>query len=859
MRLQEETVRTSATISENDQSDIRPASAEGTATDGVHGIVSVVIPVPLEKTFAYRVPEGWDTVEVGTRVLVPFGNRQLTGIVVDDPVDDSIAVSRLKSIVDVLESRPSFSRELLELTKWIADYYVCGWGEVLKAAAPTGVDLESQRVVEYTGQIPVDSLHPTSGALLQEIMRRKSVKVSTLRREFKGFSGSSLQTLERVGLVRIQTVTAEGKVRVKMERRLALASDLQSASIDELVAALPGAKQRAVLETLVGFAEDGDGRPTQTEVLKVSGASSSTVKTLVEKGLVRVDLVEANRAHAGMVATNHHSPNPPTPVYHPSQKLAIETIASAIGKAKNQTFLLHGVTGSGKTEVYIAALKETIARGKTGIILVPEIALTPQTVSRFTAHFGDSVAVLHSRMSLGERFDAWRLLRDGKYSIAIGPRSAVLAPLENIGLIVVDEEHEQSYKQYDPAPRYHARDVAVYRSLVNDAVCILGSATPSLESYVNATAGKYTLLPMRDRVPVEGRDAADLPSVNIVDLTVERKKDTLEGVLSEPLKVAIADRLRKNQQVILLQNRRGYAPVLECEKCGWSPSCPDCSVTMTYHKVRRQLRCHYCGRTDRMHGQCGNCGSSSVSQLGAGTQRVEEELQSLFPDARIARMDLDTTGRKHAHHRILNKFGRRESDILVGTQMVAKGLDFEHVTLVGVVDADTGLLMPDFRSEERTFQLLTQVAGRSGRSTARGEVFLQTRNPKNPAVTYAIKHDYDGFAAYALRSRGELQYPPYGRIVALNFKGVVEQRVSQLATEWTEALIRRADGVSILGPSPAFIARIKKHFRYHTLVKVPRGYGYARLREALRAVRDEMPNPGQGYHVAIDVDAVGLF
>ncbi len=788
---------------------------------------------------------------------MPFGNRQLTGVVVGKEIDDDFDESKAKTIIDVLEEKPSFTQELLDLTEWIADYYVCGWGEVLKAAAPTGVDVESQRVATYLDKVPQKSLHHKSGALLQEIMRRKTVRVSTLRREFKGYSGSSLHTLEREGLVQIDTVAAAQKVSVKMERRITLTVDATQSARNAVLESVRGAKQRAVLDTLIGLADDGSKSPLQAEVLKLSGASSATIKSLVEREFVKVELSEANRAEAGRIGFAHT--NPQSPEYHPSQQFSIDEIAKTIDKGEHRTFLLHGVTGSGKTEVYIAALKATMEAGKTGIILVPEIALTPQTVSRFTAHFGDKVAVLHSRMSLGERFDAWRLLRDGHYTIAIGPRSAVLAPLDNIGLIVVDEEHEGSYKQYDPAPRYHARDVAVYRANRNNAVCILGSATPSLESYVNAKANKYTLLPMRERVPVKGRSAAELPIVKVIDLTVERKKEALDGVLSQPLKVAIADRLRRKQQVILLQNRRGYAPVIECQKCGWTPSCPDCSVTMTYHKVRRQLRCHYCGRTDRMAGTCPDCNSQALSQLGTGTQRVEEELASLFPDARIARMDLDTTGRKHAHHQILDKFGRRESDILVGTQMVAKGLDFEHVTLVGVVDADTGLLMPDFRSEERTFQLLTQVAGRSGRSTVSGEVFLQTKNPNNPAVVFAIKHNYDGFAEYALRARGELAYPPYGRIVALNFKGPVEHKVSDLAVEWTEALCKRAGALSILGPNPAFIARIKKHFRYHTLIKVPVGYGYTQLRTALREVRDTVAKPPTGYHVAIDVDAVGLF
>ena len=838
-------------------SDTISIAAEGSAPASAGpNVVSVVVPLPLDKSFAYSLPEG-QSVLPGTRVLVPFGRRSLTGVVVDEPVEDGLDLSKLKPVIDVLDDAPTFSPELLEMTRWMADYYVCSWGEALKAAAPSGIDVESQRFVEPTGTVPGDSLRRVTAELLQEIMRRGRTRVSTLRSEFGGFSGSALATLERLELVRLETQTSTARVRIKHERCLELTGDAVELEPEVLRNAVPGKKQRAVIDVMLGLQEDGTKSPLQSQVLRASGASSSTVKTLVDRGLLRARDVESNRAEDASPGTSHE--RKPDPSYHPSQKAAVDAIADALHNGGHKTFLLHGVTGSGKTEVYIAALRETIRRGRTGIILVPEIALTPQTVARFTAHFGDRVAVLHSRMSLGERFDAWRLLKSGHYSIAIGPRSAILAPLDNLGLIVVDEEHEQSYKQYDPAPRYHARDVAVYRAQMNGAVCILGSATPSLESWVNAQGGKYELLSMPDRVPVKGRAAAQLPSVTIVDLTVEKKKESLDGVISAPLKVAIADRLRRKQQVILLQNRRGYAPLVECEKCGWSPECPDCSVTMTYHKATRRLRCHYCGRTERMTGKCGNCGSSSVSQLGTGTQRVEEELSFLFPDARVARMDLDTTAQRHSHHQILDRFGRGEKDILVGTQMVAKGLDFEHVTLVGVIDADTGLLLPDFRSEERTFQLLTQVAGRAGRSDVKGEVFLQTRNPKSPAVTFALKHDYEGFADYALKARSELGYPPFGKIIAINFKGLVEHRVSALAREWTEAVIARAgDELIVLGPQPAFIARIKKHFRYHTLIKVPKGTSHARARAILRRVRDVLPATADGYYASIDVDSGGI-
>ena len=500
-----------------------------------------------------------------------------------------------------------------------------------------------------------------------------------------------------------------------------------------------------------------------------------------------------------------------------------------------------------------------LEKKKTGIILVPEIALTPQTVRRFRAPFGDQIAVLHSRMSLGERYDAWRHLRSGRFKVAIGPRSAVLAPLENLGLVVVDEEHESSYKQFDPAPRYHARDVAVMRAAMNGAVCVLGSATPSLESFANAQSGKYTLLEMPERVPVPGRKAAALPDVRVVDLTLEKKKHRLEGALSEPLVEAIRERLGRGEQTILLQNRRGYAPVIECDACGWSPLCRDCSVTLTYHKAKRHLRCHYCGRTARLPDVCPKCDAPELARLGMGTQRVEEELAVRFPGARVLRMDLDTTGRKGAHHRLLGRFRRGEADVLLGTQMVAKGLDFPNVTLVGVVNADAGMLLPDFRSEERTFQLLTQVAGRAGRAELKGEVIFQTRNPEHAALRFATTHDYAGFAGEALPERKVFGYPPFGRVVGVEFRGPKEETVADVAERWTSVLIAQAGHLQVLGPEPAFIGRVKRQYRYHTIIKLPPSFRAAGLQKLLRCTNTRAGRPPKGYRVAIDVDAVGLF
>ncbi len=808
-----------------------------------------VVPLtPVDKVYTYLVPEELEAEAVpGARVVIPFGHRTITGVVAERTDE---AGPRLKPLRDVLDDAPSFSPVLLRLTRWIAEYYVCAWGEVLKAALPAGATVESHRVVHRTER-PAFGLNGTGGRVLAALEASGPQPVGTLQQTLDGVTASLLRRLERDALVRIEKEMAPASASVKTAWHLRLAGGIGA----EEAASLRGARQTAVLETLARLRDEGEPEPRQAEVLAATGASSATVKSLVEKGLVEKSEREVLRTPFDALP----DPEPP-PVHTPNagQANALARIGAALGAGAAKAFLLHGVTGSGKTEVYIQALRQTLEAGRTGIVLVPEIALTPQTVRRFRAHFGDRVAVLHSRMSAGERYDAWRHLGSGRFAVAIGPRSAVFAPLRNVGLVVVDEEHEASYKQYDPAPRYHARDVAVMRAHLEGAVCVLGSATPSLESYLNAKAGKYELLRMPERVPVPGRAAAELPPVEIVDLTWEKKVRRLRGALAHPLREAIRDRLAKGEGTILLQNRRGYSPVVTCDDCGWTPHCRDCAVTLTFHKSHRHLRCHYCGRVEPLPATCPSCGSAEIARVGAGTQRVEEELAEVFPGARVLRMDLDTTGRKNAHQTILDAFGRGEADVLIGTQMVAKGLDFARVTLVGVVDADTGLLLPDFRAAERTFQLLMQVAGRAGRGALRGEVILQTRSPENPTLQHAARHDFLGFLRTELPDRRAFGYPPYGRLVSVEFKGPNERAVQAVAERWTRLLRQQAGAAEVLGPEPAFIGRVKKQFRFHTIVKsAEAGHPYA-LSRLVRAINEAFGTPPKGIRINLDVDPVGL-
>ena len=813
--------------------------------------VSVALPLPVDHAFTYGVPpEHQSTAVPGARVLVPFGRKQLSGVIVpDDPAYTDAA--KIRDLLDVLDDEPSLTADLIDLTRWIAEYYVCGWGEAIRAALPPGTDVRSRTIVRLL-QLPKD-IAEADQPLFDVLKSQEEVPLAGLRQRVEGVTLHRLRRFEDDGVITMSTEVADARVAPRFEQHLRFAAPFRNPDeAVDIVETLRGEKQQRVLRVLLEHLRGGRTEVLRSAVTAEADAAPATITSLVKHGIIEIVEREVFRSQLEDVDAEI----PPVQL-HAAQQHALDRLVSAIEAGSSRTFLLHGITGSGKTEVYIEALRRARERGKTAIVLVPEIALTPQTVRRFRSRFGDEVAVLHSRMSLGERFDSWRRIRAGEFSIVIGPRSAVMAPLENIGLIVVDEEHEGSYKQFEPDPRYHARDVAVMRAHMAGAVCVLGSATPSLESLMNARGGKYELLEMNERVPLE-HGMATLPTVRVVDLAKEQKRHQLKGSLSDDLREAIQKRLERREQIILLQNRRGYAPLIECELCGWAPECVDCAVTLTFHKHKSQLRCHYCGRAWRVPASCPDCGEEAIRQIGAGTQRVEEEVAEVFPEARVMRMDLDTTSRKGAHHQMLSAFGRGEVDILLGTQMIAKGLDFPRVTLVGIINADGGMRLPDFRSEERTFQLLMQVAGRAGRADLVGEVILQTRNPEHPVVTRALDHDYNGFAEWTLEQRQERGYPPFVRLAAVEFRGAHEREVASAAGKWAGALERHAQSVQVLGPEPAFIERIKKMYRYHLIVKAPRTMSGKALQSILRSTRTEVGRLPRDVRLSIDIDPVGL-
>ena len=749
--------------------------------------VEVALPLPLFQTFTYAVEEGLaNPVAVGSRVVVPLRNGKEIGIVVGTS-DASPLKRKPKAVLDSPDAEPAVGPHLLELCKWMADYYIVPLGVTLRTALPAAL----------TG---AEDPHPT----------RKT------------------QRVVRLG-VDIPSLLQRDKVFARARQ------------------------QRAVFEAI----ESLGGKTTVEQLASQVEFSPSVLKSLEKRGYVIIENEEVERdpfsTRGGISATRLQ----PTL----AQQHAINAMADA---EKGEVFLLHGITGSGKTLVYIELLRRIVdERGQTAIVLVPEIALTPQTVDRFRAAFGDRIAVLHSALSDGERYDAWLALKRGEKRIVVGARSAVFAPLENLGAIIVDEEHESSYKQGE-TPRYHAREVAIVRAKNEGAVTVLGSATPSLESWANAATGKFTLLTLPDRV-----GGGKLPDVQVIDLRKLATDYTGMGqggidygaVIREPLHDAIVECMSRGEQSILLLNRRGYSSFVQCIDCGAVATCPHCSITLTHHRNPERLICHYCLHKEDPRPDCPRCGGRNLRQRGLGTQQVERLLCERFPSARIARMDVDTTSGKWAHTRILDRVAAGEVDILLGTQMIAKGLDFPNVTLVGVVDADVGINLPDFRASERCFQLLSQVSGRAGRGAKGGRVLIQTRLPAHHAVRYAVSHDYISFVKDEMDGRVEPPYPPNVRLANIVFSGLVEDSTAKLAIhagEWLRELIttRAGEEVTVVGPAPCPIERIKSRWRWHVLLKTAHPGELTRVGRYFME-RFEVPSTAQ-LRVTLDRDPVAL-
>ncbi|MEE8148433.1 MAG: primosomal protein N', partial [Longimicrobiales bacterium] len=721
---------------------------------GLRSYVRVALPLPLDQTFTYALDGS--PPRPGTRVLVPFQRQERIGFVVGHGGEDG--VKRIRTVLSVLDTEPSVTESQLRLARWMADYYITSLGIALRTMVPSVLSDTSRDVVTlHEGS--VGKLSPRETRVVGALTPPETPQsLRALRRALgMGSIWPELRSLAAAGVVSVETLPPRPPP-VKKERVVRVARWIDD--IDVLNTLVGRARrQAAAYQALAGFG----GTVELAHLTGQAGFSRSVIGGLEEKGLVVVEDREVERDPFADVPTGEDQAHTPTE----RQAEVIRTLTSAFDAGSSEPFLIHGVTGSGKTLVYIELLSHVLAQGRGAIVLVPEISLTPQTVARFRARFGDQVAVLHSALSDGERFDAWRQLRSGRRRIAVGARSALFAPVSDLGVIVVDEEHDGSYKQSE-SPRYQARDMAVVRSAAEGALCVLGSATPALESWHNVTRGKFRLASLPDRV-----GGGTLPPVRLIDLREARKKSKEKTdvrseaglVLTAPLVEAMRDRLRREEQTILLLNRRGYSSFVQCRECGDVEICPACSISLTYHRGKSRLVCHHCRHEQPAPQRCPRCGSTDLSFRGLGTEQVERVVAETLPEARLARMDVDTTSGKWSHHEILGRVERREVDVLLGTQMIAKGLDFPGVTLVGVVNADVGIHLPDFRATERTFQLLSQVAGRAGRGVLGGEVLIQTALPEHYAIQAALAHDYVAFATRVLDERRHPAYPPMVRLV----------------------------------------------------------------------------------------------
>ena len=789
----------------------------------------VIVDVPTMQTdqpFTYLVPSEMETaLQVGMRVEVPFGNgnRHVQGFVMAIQKSEESANPSLKAVIRLLDLAPVVNEELLSLADYMKKITYAFKITCLQTMLPSVMKAEYDKLIYPLADTPE----------VQVLFDQREV-ISWKEAEEEG----SLSQLIRWRQEQLVDIKYEVHTRNKVKTIRLVRSLLTEKQIEEEWAKLrQNAKKQK--ELLLCLSELSQEEPIA--YFKNKGISTAVLNQGKEKGWLK--FIESERYRDPY--KDRVFDQTTALELNAEQKNAVEQIITAGQQQKDQVFLLEGITGSGKTEVYLQAIADVLSENKTAIMLVPEIALTPQMVERFKGRFGESVAVLHSGLSQGEKYDEWRKIEREEAQVVVGARSAIFAPLKNIGLIIIDEEHESSYKQ-DETPRYHARDLAIWRSKYHHCPIVLGSATPSLESRARAQKGVYQLLQLNHRA----KAAAQLPAIEIVDMR-EEFQNHRTSTFSANLQEKIQNRLDKKEQTVLLLNRRGYSSFVMCRDCGFVLPCPNCDISLTLHMDTRSMRCHYCGHDEPILNRCPNCGGNKIRYYGTGTQKVEEELRELYPQARILRMDVDTTRRKGAHEQILQKFGAKEADILLGTQMIAKGLDFPEVTLVGVLNADTSLNLPDFRSSEHTFQLLTQVSGRAGRAEKAGEVVIQTFNPQHYAIELAKKQNYEQFYQQEMHVRHRGGYPPYYFTVKITASHPEEQvaakKIFQIANQLKEVLSPQS---LLLGPTPSMILRVKNRYYYQLIIKY-------KHEPNLPHVLDEILNGSQkeqrqGLFVAID-------
>ena len=792
--------------------------------------IDVILPLSLERNFTYAITKAEvDFIKRGVRVAVPFGkNKVYTGIVYNIHNNAPTAYDA-KSIHSILDEFPVVNQCQFKLWEWMSGYYLCSMGEIMRAAMPNAFLLESETIISLNPSVEfeVNSLKDDEYLVFEALQQQSSLKVDEINAIID--RKNSFPVLKRLldhKVIALEQELSE-KYKPKLIRCVRLHPNYQhDSALQELVETLKSAsKQREIVLSYFNLA-------TATKQIKVSdlktksNATSTQIKILIDKEVFEEYHYQTDRIQF------QDSEDDASIELNSYQKTALKEI-DGLFETQN-IVLLHGVTSSGKTEIYVKKIESILAEGKQALYLVPEIALTSQLVQRLQKYFGNQIAVYHSRYSQNERVEVWNhvLNQSENARVVIGARSSVFLPFSNLGLIIVDEEHEQSYKQFDPSPRYHARDTAIVLAALFKSKTLLGSATPSLESFYNATKeNKYGYVALNKRF-----NNVLMPEIELVDLTDKHKRKRMTGHFSDRLITEIKETLEVGSQVILFQNRRGYSPVVSCNTCGHTPECPNCDVSLTFHQYKNQLRCHYCSHTMAMQQFCGACGGVEIDSKGFGTEQIQEEIELLFPDAKVARMDLDTTRGKYSYDRIIASFENKEVDILVGTQMVTKGLDFRHVKLVGVLNADQLINFPDFRAHERSFQLLQQVAGRAGRTDTRGKVIIQTYNPYHTILQQVSINDYDSMFVEQLEDRRVYKYPPYCRIIKLTVKHKDYNKVNEGA-EWLATSLRHVFNANVLGPEFPVVSRIRNQYHKNILLKIPQNQSLVKTKSVLQKIK----------------------
>ncbi len=796
----------------------------------MHYFLDVVLPIPLERLFTYKISEQEaDFLKVGMRVAVPFGKSKIYTALAYNVHQVAPEVYEAKEIYQILDEKPLINTFQLKHWEWIAQYYMCTLGEVFRSALPSAFLLESETLVLPNKDTIIDELDLNDNEFLiyEALQHQTALKIG----EISGIVDKKnvlplVNRLVQKGVV-LQKEELYEQYKPKLVRYVKLGKVYQNEEkLEELLIKLSRAPKQSQVVLSLFQLQAKTKKPTPVADLeKESGSSRAVIKALIDKSILEEYHIRTDR-----VQHDENSKNTESIELNSYQQDAFKAINESF--AQKKTALLHGVTSSGKTEVYIKLIEQCLEEGKQALYLLPEIALTSQLIGRLREYFGDKVSVYHSKYSIHERVEVWNnvVSNADKAQIVIGARSSLFLPFSNLGLVVIDEEHESSFKQFDPAPRYHARDAAIVLASLHSAHCVLGSATPSIESMDNAKKGKYGYASIKHRY-----GDVLMPDISLVDIKEATRKKRMKGHFSETLFNAIQEALEEGEQIILFQNRRGFAPIIECTTCGHVSQCPNCDVSLTYHQHRNQLRCHYCGYHMALQQGCLACGSPTLDKKGFGTEQIQEELKQLFPEINVGRMDLDTTRGKYAYEKLITAFEQQEMDILVGTQMVTKGLDFRNVSLVGIMNADSLLNFPDYRAHERSFQMLTQVAGRAGRTQKRGKVLIQTYNPYHQILQQVTTNNYDKMFSEQYYEREQFKYPPLVRIIKLTLKDKDYNKLNE-AAQWFASSLKNVLGHQILGPEYPPVARIRRDYLKNILIKVGKGQSLPQTKNSIKRI-----------------------